>query len=90
MGKIGKNSLIMTAMGNFELSKETLSFIVSRTINVCITTTCYIFCMCNKEWKKTRTLKLMKTDTNALSNMPYYGEYCCENGWKDVNSFVYK
>ena len=35
MGAIGitrKDSLIMTAMGNFDFSKETLNFIVSRTI----------------------------------------------------------
>ena len=47
-GMTGKDSLIMTAMGNFDLSKETLNFIVNRTINVCIRTTYYIFCMRNK------------------------------------------
>ena len=47
IGIIGKDSLIMTAMGNFNLSKETLNFIVSRTINTCIRTTCYIFYMRN-------------------------------------------
>ena len=31
---IGKDILIMTALGNFDLSKETLNFIVNRTINV--------------------------------------------------------
>ena len=51
IGIIGKDSLIMTAMGNFDLSKETLNFIVNRTINVCIRTTYYIFCMRNKEWE---------------------------------------
>ena len=48
IGIIGKDSLIMTAMGNFDLSKETLNFIVNRTINVCLRTTYYIFCMRNK------------------------------------------
>ena len=33
IGIIGKDSLIMTAMGNLDLSKETLNFIVNRTIN---------------------------------------------------------
>ena len=51
IGMTGKNSLIMTAMGNFDLSKETLNFVVNRTINVCIGTTYYIFCMRNKEWE---------------------------------------
>ena len=41
----------MTAIENFELSKKALSFIVNRTINVCIRTTYYIFCMRNKEWE---------------------------------------
>ena len=35
IGIIGKGSLIMTAMGNFDLSKETLYFIVNRAINIC-------------------------------------------------------
>ena len=39
IGIIGKDSLIMTAMGNFDLSKETCSFIMNRTINICIKTT---------------------------------------------------
>ena len=45
---IGKDSLIMTVMGNFDLSKETLNFIVNRTINACTRTTYCIFCMRNK------------------------------------------
>ena len=45
---IGKDSLIMTVMGNFDLSKEILNFIVNRTINACIRTTYCIFCMRNK------------------------------------------
>ena len=53
---IGKDSLIMTVMGNFDLSKETLNFIVNRTINVCIRTTYYIFCMRNKEWENPELL----------------------------------
>ena len=56
IGMIGKDSLIMTAMGNFDLSKETLNFIVNRTINVCIRTTYYIFCMRNKEWENPELL----------------------------------
>ena len=48
IGIIGKDSLIMTELGNFDLSKETLNFIVNRTINVCIRTTYYIFCMRDK------------------------------------------
>ena len=56
IGIIGKDSLIMTAMGNFDLSKETLNFKVKRTIIVCIRTTYYIFCMCNKEWKNPELL----------------------------------
>ena len=48
IGIIGKDSLIMTAMGNFDLSKETLNFIVNRTINACTRTTYCIFCMRNK------------------------------------------
>ena len=56
IGIIGKDSLIMTAMGNFDLSKETLNFIVNRTINVCIRTTYYIFCMRNKEWENPELL----------------------------------
>ena len=51
IGIIEKDSLIMTAMENFHLSKETLNFIVNRTINVCIRTTYYIFCTRDKEWK---------------------------------------
>ena len=64
IGTIGKDSLIMTAMENFDLSKETLNFIVNRTINVCIRTTYYIFCVRNKEWKNPELLnwwKLIKT-----------------------------
>ena len=49
IGTIGKDNLIMTAMGNFDLSKETLNFIVNRSINVCIKSTYYLFCMRNKE-----------------------------------------
>ena len=56
IGIIGKDSLIMTVMGNFDLSKETLNFIVNRTINVCIRTTYYIFCMRNKEWENPELL----------------------------------
>ena len=56
VGIIGKDSLIMTAMGNFNLSKETLNFIVSRTINTCIRTTCYIFYMRNIEWENPELL----------------------------------
>ena len=56
IGIIGKDSLIMTAMGNFNLSKETLNFIVSRTINTCIRTTCYIFYMRNIEWENPELL----------------------------------
>ena len=48
---IGKDSLIMTAKGNFDLFKETLNLIVNRTTNVCIRTTYFIFCMRNKEWE---------------------------------------
>ena len=47
---IGKDSWIMNAMRNLDLSKETLHFTVNRTINVCIRTTYYMFCMHNKEW----------------------------------------
>ena len=74
IGIIGKDSLIMTAMGNFDLSKETLNFIVNRTINVCVRATYYIFCM-----QKSRTFKLVKTDTDVSSNMSYYGEYYCKS-----------
>ena len=56
IGMIGKDSLIMTALGNFDLSKETLNFIVNRTVNVCIRTTYYIFCMRNKEWENPELL----------------------------------
>ena len=49
IGTIGKDNLIMTVMGNFDLSKETLNFIVNRSINVCIKLTYYLFCMLNKE-----------------------------------------
>ena len=56
IGIIGRDSLIMTAMGNFDLSKATFNFIVNRTINVCIGTTHNIFCMCNKEWEKPELL----------------------------------
>ena len=43
IGIIGKDSLIMIAMGNFYLSKETLNFMVNRTIKVFTRTTYYIF-----------------------------------------------
>ena len=56
IGIIVKDSLIMTAMRNFDLSKETLNFIVNRTINVRIRTTYYIFCMRNKEWENPELL----------------------------------
>ena len=46
----------MTAIENFELSKKALNFIVNRTINVCIGTTYYIFCMRNKEWENPELL----------------------------------
>ena len=46
----------MTAMGNFDLSKETFNFIVNRTINPCIRRTYYIFCMRNKEWENPELL----------------------------------
>ena len=48
---IRKDSLIMTAMENFDLFKETLNFMVNRTIKAFIRTTYYIFCMRNKEWE---------------------------------------
>ena len=64
----------MNAIGNFDLSKETLNFIVNRTINVCVRATDYIFCM-----QKSRTFKLVKTDTDVSSNMSYYGEYYCKS-----------
>ena len=51
IGKIEKNSLIMTAMRNFHLSQETLNFIVNKTTNICISTAYYIFCMRNKGWE---------------------------------------
>ena len=35
VGTIGKDSLIITAMENYDLSKDTLNFILNRTINVC-------------------------------------------------------
>ena len=79
IGIIGKDSLIMIAMRNFDLFKETLNFIVNRTINGCITTTYYIFCMHNREWENPEILNL-KTDTNVLSNMPYSGHYYCKSG----------
>ena len=44
IGIIGKDSLIMTAMGNFNL------------INTCIRTTCYIFYMRNIEWENPELL----------------------------------
>ena len=47
MGMIGNGSLIMTAMKNFDLSKETLNFIVNRTINIH---------MSNKEWENPQLL----------------------------------
>ena len=56
IGIIGKDSLIMTAMGNFDLSKETLNIIVNRTISVCMRTGYYIFCMRNKEWQNLEPL----------------------------------
>ena len=70
----------MTVMENFDLSKETLNFLVNRTINVCIRTIYYIFCMRNKEWENPeKTDKLVKTGTNVSSNMPYYGQYYCKS-----------
>ena len=60
IGTIGKDSLIMTAMGNLDLSKETLYIILNRTISVCIITTYYIFCMCNKEWENPELLNWLK------------------------------
>ena len=56
IGIIEKDSLIMTAMGNFDLSKETLNFIKNRARKVCIRTTYYIFCMHNKEWENPELL----------------------------------
>ena len=56
IGIILKDSLITTAMGNFDLSKETSNFIVNRTINVRIRTTYYIFCIRNKEWENPELL----------------------------------
>ena len=56
IGIIGKDSLIMTAMEKFGLSKEILNFIVNRTMNVRIRTTYYIFCICNKEWENPELL----------------------------------
>ena len=70
----------MTTMGNFDLSMKTLNFIVNRKINVCIRTTYCIFCMRNKEWKNPELLKLVKTDTDVSSNIPYYKEYYCNSG----------
>ena len=46
----------MTAMENFDLSKETSNFIMNRTINICIRTTYYIFCMRKKEWENPKLL----------------------------------
>ena len=56
IGIIGKDSLIVTAMGNFDLSKETLNIINNRARKVCIRTTYYIFCMHNKEWENPELL----------------------------------
>ena len=56
IGIIGKDSLIMTEMGNFDLSRETLNFIVNRTISVCIRTTYNISCKSNKEWENAELL----------------------------------
>ena len=47
IGIIVKDSLIMTAVGNFDLSKETLSFKVNRTINVCMRTIFYAYVIKN-------------------------------------------
>ena len=47
IGMVGNGSLIMTAMKNFDLSKETLNFIVNRTINIH---------MSNKEWENPQLL----------------------------------
>ena len=60
IGTIGKDSKIMTAIENFNLSKETLNFIVNRTIKICIRKTYYIFCMCNKEWENPELLNWWK------------------------------
>ena len=56
IGTIGNDSLIMTVMRNFDLSKDTLNFIASRTINVCIRTTYYI----QKDWENPQLLNWWK------------------------------
>ena len=64
IGAIGRDSFIMTAMGNFDFYKEALIFLINRTINVCIRTNYYIFCMRNKEWENLELLnwwKLLQT-----------------------------
>ena len=43
------NDLKVTAKKIF-LSKENLKFIVNGTINICLRTTYYIFCIGNKGW----------------------------------------
>ena len=57
-GTIGKDSLIMTAMETFDLSKETLNFIVNRTKKPMHKNELlyYIFCMFNKEWENPELL----------------------------------
>ena len=60
IGTIRKDSLIMTAMKNFDLSKETLNFVANRTINVCIRTIYCILCRQNKEWENPELLNWWK------------------------------
>ena len=55
----------MTRMKNFDLFKKTLNFVVNRTINICIRTIYYIFCMRDKEQENPELLNCRKlTETS--------------------------
>ena len=68
-GIIGKDSL-MTAVGNFDLSKETLNLVVNRNIKRMHKNDRLYILHALKRMGKSRTFKLVKTDTNVSSNMP--------------------
>ena len=56
IGVFGKNSLFVSKMKTFDLNDETINFVIKRSINVCIRSSYYIFCMRNKEWSNPELL----------------------------------
>ena len=90
IGVIGNDSLIVSKLKTFDLSVETVNFIIKRTINVCIRTTYYIFCMRNKQWESPELLNwwnLMQTSRWYARNGEYHHKREDENSVIIINYY---